>query len=92
MIKISISTLNNKVGLNNKKVYIYNLLISDTQQITTEGVVHVDHWNKFILVRLEYIENDNPSNVLHRSASFCKLPITWNFNKLVDLEETDTVL
>ena len=67
---------------------IYSL---DMQETKDEGVVHVDHWNKFILVRLEYIEDDKPSNVLHRSAAFCKLPISWNFNTLVSIEETDMV-
>ena len=64
----------------------------DIQDTTNEGVIHVDHWNKFILVRLEYIEDDKASNVLHRSAAFCKLPISWNFNTLVSLEETETVI
>ena len=64
----------------------------DMQETKNEGVVHVDHWNKFILVQLEYIEDDKPSNVLHRSAAFCKLPITWNFNTLVSLEETEMVI
>ena len=36
--------------------------------------------SKFILVRLEYTDDDNPANILNRSAGFCKMTTTWDFN------------
>ena len=44
-----------------------------------------DPLSKFIIVRLEYNDNDNPSNILNRSAGFCKMAAKWEFNMVVDL-------
>ena len=50
-----------------------------------------DQLSKFILVRLEYVEEDSPSNILQRSAGFCRIPITWNFTSIVSLTGNDEV-
>ena len=47
--------------------------------------------SKFILVKLEYVDDDRPSAILQRSSGFCKVPISWKFNALVALAEDDEV-
>ena len=34
--------------------------------------------NQFIVVRLEYEKEENPCNVLNRSAGFCKTTVSWD--------------
>ena len=35
--------------------------------------------HNFIVVRLEYMPNENPCEILNRSAGFCKMPANWEY-------------
>jgi len=39
--------------------------------------------NEFIIVRLEYEKEENPCNVLNRSAGFCKTAVSWDIFQVV---------
>ena len=66
-------------------------LHAETSEERENNTLLPEQLSRFILVRLEYIEEDNPSNVLQRSAGFCKIPISWNFNVVVNLVGNDEV-
>ena len=64
---------------------------SETSEEIPNNNLLPEQLSKFILVRLEYVEEDRPSNILQRSAGFCRIPITWNFNVVVSLKDNDEV-
>jgi hypothetical protein len=71
----------------NNMLYLH----SETSDKRENNDLLPDQLSKFILVRLEYVEEDKPSNILQRSAGFCKMPITWSFNVVVSLTGNDEV-
>ena len=66
-------------------VYDNHLLSLDAGQKGNHGSSY--DLSKFILVKLEYVEDDRASAILQRSSGFCKIPITWKFNTLVALTD-----
>ena len=71
-------------------IYFISFFLESSFNTKTD-VTNLDPLSKFILVRLEYIDDDSPSNILHRSAGFCKMSLDWRFDVLVSLTSNDEV-
>ena len=72
-------------GVTQVTFYHNHITYLDAKQNGDPAISH--ELSKFILVKLEYVDDDRPSAILQRSSGFCKVPISWKFNVLVALAE-----